>query len=156
MPGVGTSNTAVSLKLINKDDLTDAANEFEKWNEAGGKVVAGLLRRRMAEESRVGCMNLIFLTKFKPFLGWLKSAYSEADGSGSSTRVHMAAIIAFILGVGVSFCVSVHKHVITPEQFNSFLAAAATFITSTCGVLYGLNKAGSFFDGKNKQDPPQQ
>ena len=47
--GCGNFDNSTLLKLINKDDLTDAANEFDKWDEAGGKVVAGLLRRRQAE-----------------------------------------------------------------------------------------------------------
>jgi lysozyme len=48
--GVGNFESSTLLKLINKDDLTDAANEFAKWDKAGGQVIAGLLRRRMAEE----------------------------------------------------------------------------------------------------------
>lgn len=48
----GTSlNTSTLLKLVNASDKTDAAKEFEKWDHAGGKVVAGLLRRRQAEEN---------------------------------------------------------------------------------------------------------
>lgn len=38
------------LKLLNKGDIQGAAHEFEKWDHAAGKVVAGLLRRRLAEE----------------------------------------------------------------------------------------------------------
>jgi len=49
--GCGNFDNSTLLKLINKDDLTDAANEFDKWDEAGGKVVAGLLRRRQAEDA---------------------------------------------------------------------------------------------------------
>jgi GH24 family phage-related lysozyme (muramidase) len=30
--------------------MAGAANEFEKWDHAAGVVVAGLLRRRIAEE----------------------------------------------------------------------------------------------------------
>ena len=30
-------------------DFAAAANEFGKWNKAGGKVMAGLTRRRAAE-----------------------------------------------------------------------------------------------------------
>lgn len=37
------------LKLLNSGDMRGASNEFEKWDHAGGKVVAGLLRRRLAE-----------------------------------------------------------------------------------------------------------
>lgn len=42
--------TSTLLKLVNKGDLTDAANEFAKWDKAGGREIAGLLRRRMAEK----------------------------------------------------------------------------------------------------------
>lgn len=49
---VGSGNFAAStmLKDLNSGNLVMAALEFEKWDHAGGKVVAGLLRRRQAEE----------------------------------------------------------------------------------------------------------
>lgn len=49
---VGSGNFAAStmLKLINQGNLGGAASEFERWDEAGGAVIAGLLRRRLAEE----------------------------------------------------------------------------------------------------------
>jgi lysozyme len=49
---VGTGNFASStlLRDINAGDLAAAALDFEKWDHAGGKVMAGLLRRRQAEE----------------------------------------------------------------------------------------------------------
>lgn len=37
------------LKKINLGDFAGAAKEFDKWDHAAGKVVAGLLRRRQAE-----------------------------------------------------------------------------------------------------------
>ena len=37
------------LVLLNKNDFTGAALEFAKWSHASGVVVAGLLRRRLAE-----------------------------------------------------------------------------------------------------------
>jgi hypothetical protein len=83
-----------------------------------------------------------------PFFHWLKSVYSESDGSGSSTRVHMAALISFIIGVGVSFAVSVHHKYVSIEQFDSFLSAGATFIVTCCGALYGINKVSSWAEGK--------
>jgi hypothetical protein len=52
---------------------------------------------------------------FTAFLTWLRSVYSEPDGSGSSTRIHITALIAFVLGVGISFAVLVHNKVITIE-----------------------------------------
>ena len=38
------------LKCINALDMEGASNEFPKWCRAGGKKVAGLLRRRLAEQ----------------------------------------------------------------------------------------------------------
>jgi lysozyme len=48
--GCGALNGSTLLKLLNAGDRESAAAEFEKWDHAGGKVVAGLLRRREAEE----------------------------------------------------------------------------------------------------------
>jgi len=38
------------LKKLNAGDYQGAAAEFERWDKAGGQVVAGLLSRRKAEE----------------------------------------------------------------------------------------------------------
>lgn len=48
---VGVGNLAIStlLKKLNAKDYSGAANEFLKWNKAGGKVLAGLDLRRKAE-----------------------------------------------------------------------------------------------------------
>lgn len=37
------------LELINKGEYLLAADQFERWDRCGGKVLAGLLRRRCAE-----------------------------------------------------------------------------------------------------------
>ena len=37
------------LKELNSGNYTAAGNEITKWNKAGGKVLAGLVRRREAE-----------------------------------------------------------------------------------------------------------
>lgn len=47
--GSGSLQHSTLLSLVNQNDLTDAVLEFEKWDHAGGKAVAGLLRRRQAE-----------------------------------------------------------------------------------------------------------
>lgn len=49
--GRGALNNSTLLKDLNAGDYQAAAAEFEKWDHAGGKVVAGLLRRRQAEET---------------------------------------------------------------------------------------------------------
>jgi len=39
------------LDLLNQGNYTGAAEQFDRWDKAGGKIVAGLLRRREAEKS---------------------------------------------------------------------------------------------------------
>jgi lysozyme len=48
---VGTGNLAKStlLRKLNANDVQGAAVEFANWNKAGGKVLAGLTKRRAAE-----------------------------------------------------------------------------------------------------------
>jgi lysozyme len=48
---VGGKNFASStlLRLLNAGDYEGAAGQFERWNQAGGHVLAGLTRRRAAE-----------------------------------------------------------------------------------------------------------
>jgi lysozyme len=41
--------TSTLLHVLNQGNYTAAAAEFDKWDLAGGKVVAGILRRREAE-----------------------------------------------------------------------------------------------------------
>jgi len=48
--GCGNLNNSTLLKKINAGDFQGAAHEFEKWDMAAGKHMAGLLRRRQAEE----------------------------------------------------------------------------------------------------------
>ena len=50
---LGTTAFARStlLRLLNSGDYAAAANEFERWDLCNGQVVAGLLRRRQAEEA---------------------------------------------------------------------------------------------------------
>jgi lysozyme len=48
--GCNAEKGSTLLKLVNQGDMDAAANEFEKWDHASGKVVAGLLRRRLAEK----------------------------------------------------------------------------------------------------------
>ena len=48
--GCGAFAGSTMLKLLNAGDYHGASEQFERWDKAGGKVVAGLLRRRLAEE----------------------------------------------------------------------------------------------------------
>lgn len=47
--GLRSLKKSTLLKKLNDGDIVGASNEFQKWNRAGGKEVAGLTRRRLAE-----------------------------------------------------------------------------------------------------------
>lgn len=49
--GEGAFETSTLLRLLNGGDAQGAANEFEKWNLAAGKVLPGLVKRRDAEKA---------------------------------------------------------------------------------------------------------
>lgn len=49
--GVGAYQTSTLRRKVNARDFAAAALEFPKWNHSGGKVVAGLTRRRSAERA---------------------------------------------------------------------------------------------------------
>lgn len=49
--GIGNFQKSTLLKKINVKDYNGAADEFLKWNKAGGKVLPGLTRRREAERN---------------------------------------------------------------------------------------------------------
>jgi len=47
--GAGAFRNSTLLKKLNAGDYAGAAAEFDNWDHAGGKVLAGLLKRREAE-----------------------------------------------------------------------------------------------------------
>ena len=47
--GAGAFGLSTMLKLIKRGEMQKAADEFLKWNKAGGKELKGLTRRRQAE-----------------------------------------------------------------------------------------------------------
>jgi lysozyme len=49
--GVGNFRSSTLLRLLNIGAYDRAANEFERWNKAGGIVRDGLTRRRFAEKN---------------------------------------------------------------------------------------------------------
>lgn len=48
--GIANVKKSTLLALINLGDYKGASEEFIKWNKAGGKVLAGLTKRRQAEK----------------------------------------------------------------------------------------------------------
>lgn len=49
--GEGAFTSSTMLKKLNANDVEGTSEEFERWDKAGGKVIAGLLRRRQAEKA---------------------------------------------------------------------------------------------------------
>lgn len=49
--GARSLSTSTLLRRINAGDYAGAADEFLRWNKAGGKVLNGLTRRREAERA---------------------------------------------------------------------------------------------------------
>lgn len=49
--GTGALESSTLLRVLNGGHYAKAANEFRKWNKAGGRVLPGLTRRREAERA---------------------------------------------------------------------------------------------------------
>ena len=47
--GSGAFRSSTLLRLLNQGDIQGAADQFPRWNKAGGRALAGLTRRRNAE-----------------------------------------------------------------------------------------------------------
>ena len=49
--GYGAFKNSTLLKYVNKKQFRKASKEFKKWNKCGGKVLNGLVKRRMLEKT---------------------------------------------------------------------------------------------------------
>lgn len=49
--GLGSLQSSTLRQRYNRGDYDGAADEFLKWNKSGGKILAGLTRRRAAERA---------------------------------------------------------------------------------------------------------
>lgn len=52
--GCNGFRNSTMLRMLNRGDYSEAAGQFRHWEYAGGKIVAGLLRRRQAEAQEFG------------------------------------------------------------------------------------------------------
>lgn len=50
--GLTAFRKSTLLRLLNAGDYAGAAKQFARWNRGGGKVLAGLTRRRAVERAR--------------------------------------------------------------------------------------------------------
>lgn len=49
--GTGALGSSTLLKKLNAGDYVGAAGQFARWNKAGGRILAGLTKRRAAESA---------------------------------------------------------------------------------------------------------
>ncbi|WP_199152960.1 lysozyme [Chromobacterium sp. ASV23] len=49
--GLGNLQSSTLLRLLNQGDYQGAAGQFPLWDKAGGKVLPGLQKRRLAEQA---------------------------------------------------------------------------------------------------------
>lgn len=71
--GTGALEKSTLLKKLNAGDRAGAAEEFPRWNKAGGKELPGLTKRRLAERDLFLKQDSIIKTEHLP------SGPSEAD-----------------------------------------------------------------------------
>lgn len=64
--GAGNFEASTLLRLLNSGDYAGAAAQFCRWDIAGGKVLAGLLRRRETEEAYFATPNPLPLPPTPP------------------------------------------------------------------------------------------
>jgi len=49
--GAGNLQASTLLRMVNRREFIDASEQFIRWNRAGGRVMRGLTRRRLAEKA---------------------------------------------------------------------------------------------------------
>jgi hypothetical protein len=76
---------------------------------------------------------------------YLRSMLSEADGTGSSTRLCVLLVIVFTLGFVAALLWKIHAPVSVGE-FCQAVSALTLFATGICGALYGINRAADVFN----------
>jgi lysozyme len=109
--GAGSLFESTLLKVLNAGDIQAAANEFPRWNKAGGQALLGLTRRRLAERA-------LFLGKaWEPFSEYDKLQLSSPMMQGAFVKHVQEALVqaGFKLQANGAFDDSTKKAV---EQFQ--------------------------------------
>lgn len=86
--GLGALRKSTLLKKHNARDFVGAANEFKRWNKAGGEIVAGLTRRRSVESA-------LYLT---PPDDRQQRTRVQADEPSPKSKPNVAAVAATVGG----------------------------------------------------------
>lgn len=130
--GVSAFANSTLVKHLNAGRVAEAADEFRRWNRAGGRVLAGLTRRREVERALFLNGDSIATTppaepaprKEPPML---KDFILARLGEASSWR----GIFAMLTALGVT---------LSPEQQNAILAIGLAVI-GAIGVFVPDRKA---------------
>lgn len=99
----GALSRSTLLKKLNVKDYKSAADEFLKWNMAGGKVLQGLIKRRQAERE---------LFNKKDTVSGVPTATAVVVAGGTAAAAHTWPHISFWLIAGVAVAVVVVYEVI--------------------------------------------
>ena len=83
---------------------------------------------------------------------YLRSMLSEADGTGSSTRLCVLLVIVFTLGFVTALIWKIHAPV-TVAEFCQAISALTLFATGICAALYGINRAADVFNNRAERGP---
>lgn len=86
--------------------------------------------------------------------GFLRSQFSDKDGTVSNTKVCIFTVVAFVLGWGTCLFSKLHTPV-TVTDIVTFLGAAGTFATLLCGTLAGLKYGADAFNNRAPNATPQ-
>lgn len=79
----------------------------------------------------------------------IKSMFSEADGTVSLTHVIIAIVFTFVLSIGLAFALATHSNKLSMNDFDGFLNSAGTFVATSCGPLYAINRGSDYLKSKN-------
>jgi uncharacterized membrane protein len=85
--------------------------------------------------------------------GYLRSMLSESDGTASSSRFCIVAVILFTLGFVSALLWKIHGP-ISAAEFSQAVGSLTLFATGLCGALYGINRAADVLN--NRAGGPQQ
>jgi GH24 family phage-related lysozyme (muramidase) len=142
----GAAKSSTIFTLFNQGDMMGAADQLLKWNKAGGKIITGLTKRRIAERTLFVSDNLIATTSqnvsstisedtIKSVQLWLKEydATIVIDGkAGYGTRRALAKALQSELNnlgahlkidgvIGVNTLLAIEKYGLLKSNYNNNL-----------------------------------
>jgi hypothetical protein len=86
------------------------------------------------------------------FAAFLRSQFSESDGTVSNTRVSIFVVIAFASGWITALVVKVPRPVLLPE-LGAFVGQLGLYVTGICTTLYAVNKAADVLNHRAPATP---